>query len=257
MSLRQRNSQSQARHPNPPTTTAVASRLDRVLQIGLSVGAKDFDNEGNVVRKVKFEPGDPKTEYKKDCLQVPWQFIDKYPSRITEYVYDVASDPRINEIADLPQELETQGAPQSNVQKQEVQDYVNQTQPASSEPEGEKTWVVSWNPEYSRFCLVPISSISLIERLEQAIRLLKNNMDDDALTWWYQKRNEAKFEEDDNTDTFPVPMDVKTRRFRDNYVQRFERIVGVINDAFALERTKEEQRENKRIRKRTQKKQKK
>lgn len=241
MSLRPRNSQPQARNPILPTATAVASRLDKVLQIGLSVRTKYVDGDGNTVRKVEFDSDDPKTVYKKDCLQVPWDmFITRDamgvkipPSRASQYIYDVKADARIKDIGYLPPYMEDIKMATSMAQSQPVQDYANKTndptQPVSSRLRRKKTWVISWSREYSRFCLVPIESISLIERLEQAIDFLQNRMDDDSLTLW-QKREAAAFENDDNTDTPAEPkMDTGNVRFRNSHVALFTVLIEQIN----------------------------
>jgi hypothetical protein len=231
MSLRPRNSQPQARNPPPPSATAIASRLDKVLQIGLSVRTKYTDGDGNTVRKVEFDSDDPKTVYKKDCLQVPWELFGiKNPSRIEMYINDVKADPRINDIDYLPPYIEDVKNETSEAQSKAIQDHANKTNNLNrASSRLWKTWVISWNQEYSRFCLVPIESISLIERLEQAIDFLQNRMDDESLTLW-QKREAAALENDDNTDTSAEPeMDANNVRFRDTYVALFTSLIEQIN----------------------------
>ena len=199
----------------PPAPAA--SRLANVLQAGLSVQAKYVDSDGKTVKYSEFEPEDPKQVYSRDCLSVPWWLFDeKRPMRLAKYIEDVKADPRLKEVDGLPPDLKA-SLDSSEVQSSKIQAYATRmnnsrvVKIASSDTK----WVVVWRTELARFCLVPIDSISLDARLEEAVEFLERYMDDGAMT-----------------------IDPSHADFRDHYIYMFK---------FLLEHIKE-QAEGKRAR---------
>jgi hypothetical protein len=205
-----------------------ASRLDHVLKVGLALQAKYVDKDGKTVRYVEFKPGDPKQAYEKDCLSVPWhRFSRKKPSRVSEYVADVMADARLKEMAGMPPVIKHAF---STLQMDSFQNYINRMN--KSRPvrivESDAKWVMSWNSEYSRFCLVPIQSIAVEERLKEAIEFLETHMDDDALTGWRRREEAATFLDDYRAAIDPT-KDQDNAEFRDTAIHLFKTILARIN----------------------------
>ena len=222
----------------PPAPAA--SRLAKVLQAGLSVQAKYVDSDGKTVKYSEFEPEDPKQVYSRDCLSVPWWLFDeKRPMRMAKYIDDVKADPRLKEVDGLPPNLKASLDSSLEVQSSKIQAYATSmnnsrvVKIASSDTK----WVVVWRTELARFCLVPIDSISLDARLEEAIEFLERYMDDDALTNW-EKRPGAELDGDELLPPVDPAIDPSYANFRDHYVYMFK---------FLLEHIKE-QAEGKRAR---------
>jgi hypothetical protein len=202
--------------------TRAPSRLHGVMQAGLSLGAKFVDGDGKTVRYVEFEPNDPKETYKRTCVFVPWRMFSSR-SRVQGYVNDVSADPRIKEIRPTWEFTE------STVQSEKVQNYANDLN--NSRPVkisfSEVLWVMSWNEDSFRFCLVPIDSMSLDERLKEAIHFLKTYLSDEALTTW-RRRIEARSPMDQFLPPIEPKKDQASAYFRDFYVKMFEDLLAVL-----------------------------
>ena len=219
----------------PPAPAA--PRLAKVLQAGLSVQAKDVDSDGKTVKYLEFEPEDPKQVYSRDCLSVPWWLFDeKNPMRMAKYIDDVKADPRLKEVDGVPPNI-TYAV--SEVQSSKIQDYANfmnnsrVVKIASSDTE----WVVVWRTELARFCLVPIGSISLDARLEEAVEFLERYMDDDALTNW-EKRPGAELDGDELLPPVDPAIDPSYAKFRDFYVGLFKELLENIKEQAAGKRAR-------------------
>ena len=197
----------------PPAPAA--SRLAKVLQAGLSVQAKYVDSDGKTVKYSEFEPEDPKQVYSRDCLSVPWWLFDeKRPMRMSKYIEDVKADPRLKEVDGLPPFITSAV---SEVQSSKIQAYANlmNNSRVVKIVSSDTKWVVVWKTELDRFCLVPIDSISLDARLEEAVEFLERYMDDDALT-----------------------IDPSHAEFRDFYVDLFKTLLDVIKEQAAGKRAR-------------------
>lgn len=211
-----------------PTTDSAASatrapsRLHRVMQAGLSLGAKGEDRDGKMVRYAEFEPNDPKETYKRNCVFVPWRMFSS-KSRVENYVKDVVADPRIKEIDPSLEFTE------SIVQSKKVQNYANDIN--NSRPVkisfSKELWVMSWNGDSYRFCLVPMNSMSLNKRLEEAIYFLKTYLSDETLAGW-RRRSGARDPRDEFLPPIEPTIDQNNAHFRDYYVNLFQRLLNLL-----------------------------
>lgn len=218
----------------PPAPAA--PRLAKVLQAGLSVQAKYVDSDGKTVKYSEFEPEDPKQVYSRDCLSVPWSLFDeKNPMRVAKYIDDVKADPRLKEVDGVPPNI-TYAV--SEVQSSTIQAYanlMNNSRVVKIAPSDTK-WVVVWKTELVRFCLVPIDSISLDARLEEAVEFLERYMDDDALTNWKKRRPELYG--DELLPPVDPAIDPSYATFRDYYVGLFKELLENIKEQAAGKRAR-------------------
>ena len=177
-----------------PTNTA---RLDAVLRVGLSCGAKYKDEDGRAVKYVEFVPDDPKSaSIARNCIKVPWKsaVYGKGAVPLGEFVSDVTADPRLKGLGlGFPFDNAVSKTQDPTVQSHADAEY-SLMGPGLYPGGSGGTWVLDFVSEYydfARYCLVPIDIRTIQERLKRAIEHLNTVLSDDALDRYEKGSDDA------------------------------------------------------------------
>jgi hypothetical protein len=178
------------------------------------------------VKYVEFEPDLPKdTEIQKYCIPVPWTMYASNKKEIGVYIayymIDVVSDTRLGHMA-RPQDQNPTNSP--NVQQYAF--TVHNDFHRGFMVNDKTVWVMEFvdNRSFARYCLVPSDSMSLSERLKNALSHLEEYMNDQSMR--NPKRRAAALEDDDSppiTDT--MQLDEQNAYFKNFWVYQLKRLI--------------------------------
>jgi len=154
------------------------SRLNTVLALGMRFG---------MPKRVEFDPNDPKSSsIPRNCISVNWKLYGGNPLPIHVYLTDVAADPRLKQHKFNNSALNEEFyASKSLTQTEDMQNYANAQNALRvvGHHPSRTQWVLKFvvSTDFARYCLVPIESSSIAERLKEAIEHLDTYMTDDAM----------------------------------------------------------------------------
>jgi hypothetical protein len=148
----------------------------------MSYGVKNKDE-----KRVEYNPDDPKSSsIQRNCISVPWKAYGKRVVKLDAFCRDVTADPRLKTIG-LGKVFD---AAKSYTQDDTVQEYATNTNNSMFTPVflngGQSIWIMEFTEknDYARYCLVPLDTMPVAERLERAIAHLEKYISDDALQYY-------------------------------------------------------------------------
>jgi uncharacterized protein YbaA (DUF1428 family) len=206
-------------HANEASTV----RLYGVLRAGSSYGAKNKDENGNFVKRVEYNPDDPKSSsIQRNCISVPWKAYGKRVVKLDAFCRDVTADPRLQKLG-LGSAFDTA---KSYTQDDTVQEYATKTNNSMFTPVflngGKSIWIMEFNNseknDFARYCLVPLDTMPVAERLERAIAHLEKYISDDALQYYHYKSDSDPDESEPDDLRYYDKPDPQMTKFRRYYI---------------------------------------
>jgi len=166
------------------------------------------------VRKVEFKKGPKEHAKAENCIAVPWPLIEKKRTTLSIdlYIEDVHRDPRgiSSYLSDLGLKniYKNFEKTASRIRAKNIQAYANVENQQNASKKFNTTedtvWVMEYNNELSKYCLVPFDSVELVERVTNCIAHIERMMDDFSMNNF--KRSEA-LKEDDYAEAVPESLD--------------------------------------------------